>query len=125
MAFFLRNAPKNGEAGFTLFEVLAAFALFSLFLSRFVPALVQLRETELQAVQKAEAYLLGYGKLQEILCQAERRHEGSWAKSRYHYTWSFNEEKSAALLSQTLTVKWKDLGYERKVQLHKIQLKED
>lgn len=125
MAFFLRKAQKSGEGGFTLFEVLAAFVLFSLFLSRFVPALVQIREAELTAEQRLEAYLFGSGKLQEVLCQAERGQEGRFTGPRCQYTWSFDEDKNGSLLTQTLTVKWKDFGYERKVQLHQIQIKAD
>lgn len=125
MAFLLRKTPKNEEGGFTVFEVLAAFVLFSLFLSRFIPALVQVSETKLQAEQRVEAYLFAYGKLQEVLCQAERGLEGHFTRPRYKYEWNFKEEKRADLLTQTLTVKWKDLGYERKVQLYKIQIKEE
>lgn len=125
MAFKLPHLTKNKEAGFTLFEVLAAFVLFSLFLSRLVPALVQLRESQLLTARKTEAYLLGYGKLQEVLCQAERRQEGRWANLRTDYTWRFEEEKGDAFLAQTLTVKWKVFGDERKIQLRKVQLKTD
>lgn len=125
MTFLLRKTPKQGEGGFTVFEVLAAFVLLSLFLSRFIPALVQVNAAKLQAEKRMEAYLLGYGKLQEVLCHAERGLAGHLAGARYNYEWSLQEEKKAGLLTRALTIKWKDLGYERKVQLHKIQVKEE
>lgn len=125
MVFHLPKAPEDKEDGFTLFEVLASFVLFSLFLSRFVPALVQVRTAQIRAEQRAEAYLVGIGKLHEVLYQAELSMEGQVPGLRSHYTWSFQEEKSGDLLVQTLMVKWKDHPHERKVELQKRQVGKD
>lgn len=105
------------EAGFTLFEVLAAFVLLSFFLSWFIPGLVQIRQAELQAQRRLNAYLLGYGKLQEVLYQAELGVEGRFAEPWSYYTWQWEVEENGTLPVQTLTVKWKDFKDEHQVQL--------
>jgi type II secretory pathway pseudopilin PulG len=108
---------KTVEAGFTLFEVLAAFVLLSFFLSWFIPGLVQIRQAELQAQRRLNAYLLGYGKLQEVLYQAELGVEGRFAEPWSYYTWQWEVEENGTLPVQTLTVKWKDFKDEHQVQL--------
>lgn len=117
MNFSQIQQQKTEEAGFTLFEVLAAFVLLSFFLSWFIPGLVQIRQAELQAQRRLNAYLLGYGKLQEVLYQAELGVEGRFAEPWSYYTWQWEVEENGTLPVQTLTVKWKDFKDEHQVQL--------
>lgn len=122
---FFQTKQWSSEAGFTLFEVLAAFVLLSLFLSWFIPGLAQIRQAELRMQQRVNAYLLGYGKLQEVIYQAELGVEGKFAEPWSNYAWQWEEEEKGTLKVQTLTVKWKDLNHERQLRLSHTRLQAD
>ena len=67
MSFFLYKNNRDFQKGFTLLEVLAALVLLSLVLSWLIPAFIQILDSNTKAEHQLEAYLLGYGKLEEII----------------------------------------------------------
>ena len=119
---FPKRKENTFQAGFTLFEVLAALVLLSLVLSRIIPGFIQILDSNARAQQRLEAYLLGSGKLEEILCQAERAQEGKFPAPWSQYNWRYDEEKSGEFINQILTVKWKDHLDERQVYLRKLRI---
>ncbi len=125
MSFFRYKNNRDFQKGFTLLEVLAALVLLSLVLSWLIPAFIQILDSNTKAEHQLEAYLLGYGKLEEIIGRAETAQEGRFPPPWSGYNWYYQEEKNEELLSQTLTVKWKDHGYERQVLCRKARINID
>jgi prepilin-type N-terminal cleavage/methylation domain-containing protein len=104
----MKNRVKT-RAGFTLLETVAAVSLAGVVIAILVQVFVQSIYTQKQLAGRVTAVILGAGKLNELVRQAETAAFGVFPVPYQHYRWECRTERQAGGLEKLeLVVEWSE-----------------
>ncbi|MBA2133374.1 prepilin-type N-terminal cleavage/methylation domain-containing protein [Capillibacterium thermochitinicola] len=113
---------KRGDDGFTLLEVVLALVLIGLAVRYLMPAFSGFLVSDRYLTHRQEAYLLAAGKLEEIIYQVEKAHEGDFPAPWAHFHWIYRVERlGEGLVRHELTVNWRETVGERRISVSRLQ----
>lgn len=92
--------------GFTILETLVSLVILGLAFGYLLPGFTQLFEARTYLTKQTEAYLLGRGKLAEIITGAERAQEDTFPEPWSDLHWRYEEERPAAGFRRRIMVVW-------------------
>jgi type II secretory pathway pseudopilin PulG len=103
----MKTKRVNKEAGFSLFETLAALILLGVSTTTLVTSFAQSDAAQSQLVGRRTALVLGASKLAELTGGAETVTSGEFAAPYANYRWfSENETSDNGLTLMAVTVEW-------------------
>jgi|SRR5690554_526804 len=114
---------RRDQNGFTILEALVSLVILGLAFSYILPGFSQLLDSQTYLTTQTEAYILGRGKLAEIITGAERAQEGAFPEPWSDLHWRYNEEKPAeGLRRRIVVVRWEGLLGDKQITVSRLQV---